>query len=574
MERRIDGRRGQMQKALYSKKTADECRICCSCLKMCGRCGIMGWKSKGRGGKRVKRSSTDTCCLTLPLKLEKWQSDRLEKRFEIGRQIYNTIVHAELKKLRKLERTQQYQEIEQKLENAKQEETKELWKKKRQLLDQNGLSENHFKADMKHYYPHFKDNIASSVAVHGIASQAWTAFEKVLLSKDGKMVHFKKKGELSSLRGYSQAGKSGGIEIIFRGSYVEWKGLKLPLKLSPDNDYETEMLSKRVKYVRILRKDGKTKTHWYAQLALEGKPAVKRDSISGAPKHPVGHGVVGIDIGTRTLAYSADSKVDLIELADRVQNIEQEKMLLQRKLDRSRRATNPENYKPDGTIKKGVKLTRNKSKRYRKIQHQLAMLQHRQADIRKRQHNELANYLLTLGDCFFVEDMDYRALTRKAKKTEISEKTGRYKRKKRFGKSIANKAPSMLIALLDQKCKSLNLEGVKKVDTAVKASQYNHQTDECKAKELKERWNIMPDGERIQRDLYSAFLLQHCRRDLPEYNRKKLQETFGNELYRVFDREALQRDYPKFVEYHRETIQRLSALPKTIASMGIRRSIS
>ena len=59
----------------------------------------------------MKRSSTDTCCLTLPLKLEKWQSDRLEKRFEIGRQIYNTIVHAELKKLRKLERTQQYQEL-------------------------------------------------------------------------------------------------------------------------------------------------------------------------------------------------------------------------------------------------------------------------------------------------------------------------------------------------------------------------------------------------------------------------------------------------------------------------------
>lgn len=76
-----------------------------------------------------KEKDGATCCLTLPLKLEKWQSDRLEKRFEIGRQIYNTIVHAELKKLRKLERTQQYQEIEQKLENAKQEETKELWKR-------------------------------------------------------------------------------------------------------------------------------------------------------------------------------------------------------------------------------------------------------------------------------------------------------------------------------------------------------------------------------------------------------------------------------------------------------------
>lgn len=548
----------------------------------------MGWKSKGRGGTLVdneeKKEDGATCCLTLPLKLEKWQSDHLEKRFEIARQLYNTLVHAELKRIHRIERMPEYREIERLIEATT--DKKEKWalkNQKKQFLRKNGINRNTFTTDMKRLYKHFNDNIGSNVAQHGIVSQVLTAFEKVYIENQSGEVHFKKPGDLRSVQGYSQK-KSGGVEIMFREGKIIWnqqgnndrKGVarEFPLKLSPDNSYEAEMLKKHVKFVRILRKEGKTKPHWYAQLVLEGKPAIKRDPASGAPKHPVGHGVVGIDIGTRTLAYSADSKVDLIELADRVQNIEQEKLLLQRKLDRSRRATNPENYKPDGTIKKGVKLTRNKSKRYRKIQHQLAMLQHRQADIRKRQHNELANYLLTLGDCFFVEDMDYRALTRKAKKTEISEKTGRYKRKKRFGKSIANKAPSMLIALLDQKCKSLNLEGVKKVDTAVKASQYNHQTDECKAKELKERWNIMPDGERIQRDLYSAFLLQHCKRGLPEYNRKKLQETFGNELYRVFDREALQRDYPKFVEYHRKTIQRLSALPKTIASMGIRRIIS
>ena len=57
------------------------------------------------------RSSTDTCCLTLPLKLEKWQEDRLAKRFEIARQIYNALVHAELKKLRQVEQSPQYREI-------------------------------------------------------------------------------------------------------------------------------------------------------------------------------------------------------------------------------------------------------------------------------------------------------------------------------------------------------------------------------------------------------------------------------------------------------------------------------
>lgn len=531
-----------------------------------------------------KEKDGATCCLTLPLKLEKWQSDHLEKRFEIARQLYNTLVHAELKRIHRIERMPEYREIERQIEATT--DKKEKWalkNQKKQFLRKNGINRNTFTTDMKRFYKHFNDNIGSNVAQHGIVSQVLTAFEKVYIENQSGEVHFKKPGDLRSVQGYSQK-KSGGVEIMFREGKIIWnqqgnndrKGVtrEFPLKLSPDNSYEAEMLKKHVKFVRILRKEGKTKPHWYAQLVLEGKPAVKRDPISGAPKHPIGHGVVGIDIGTRTLAYSADSKVDLIELADRVQNIEQEKMLLQRKLDRSRRATNPENYKPDGTIKKGVKLTRNKSKRYRKIQHQLAMLQHHQADIRKQQHNELANYLLTLGDCFFVENMSYCDLVHRANKTEISEKTGRYKRKKRFGKSIANKAPAMLITMLKQKCQSRGLKGVKEVDTHVRASQYNHQTDTCIEKALENRWNIMPDGERIQRDLYSAFLLQHCKQGLPEYNRKELKKEFGEELYRVFDREALQRDYPQFVAYHHMTIQRLSELPHTIPSMGIRRIIS
>lgn len=132
----------------------------------------------------------------------------------------------------------------------------------------------------------------------------------------------------------------------------------------------------------------------------------------------------------------------------------------------------------------------------------------------------------------------------------------------------------MLITMLKQKCQSRGLKGVKEVDTHVRASQYNHQTDSCIERALENRWNVMPDGERIQRDLYSAFLLQHCKQGLPEYNRKELKKEFGEELYRVFDREALQRDYPQFVAYHHMTIQRLSELPHTIPSMGIRRIIS
>ncbi|MBQ7661088.1 MAG: transposase, partial [Clostridia bacterium] len=483
-------------------------------------------------------------------------SDRLEKRLEIARQIYNTLLNYELIKLHRLESDSQYQEIQSKLKaDPDQLERKKLYISLNKIRKNAGFTEYGFTRDIKNFYKHFNDNIGSNVAVHGIAPQVWASFDRLFFG-NGKTVHFKRRGELNSIRGYSVSGKSGGVEIIFRGTFIEWKGLKLPIKLDPNNEYESELLQKRVKYCRIVKKPGKNANRWYVMLMLECKPAVKVNKDTGEVLHPVGHGAVGIDIGPQTIAYVSDKEADLKELADQVNNIELEKRVLQRKLDRSRRASNPDNYAANGTIKLGVKLTHHKSKKYIKTQLELANLQRRQADIRKRQHNELANHLMSLGDRFYVEDMEWPSLTHRAKKTEISEKTGKYKRKKRFGKSIGNKAPATLIRLLDTKLKSRGLEGVIKVSTSVRASQYNHQTDDYRKKELSERWNDMPDGRRIQRDLYSAFLLQHM-----------------NKTQTGFDRNALTKDYERFVTLHDRCMEELRLTPKTIASMGlVRRS--
>ena len=507
------------------------------------------------------KASTDTCCLTLPLLVEKWQSDRLEKRFEIARQIYNTLLRFELKKLERLKQTNEYREIIEKIQSLEPSSNndaarKALFRELDALRKNAGFSEYSFKSDIKDFYKHFNENIGSNVAVHGIAPQVWQAFDRLFYG-NGKAIHFKKRGDIHSLRGYSVAGKSGGVEIICRDTFIEWKGLKLRIKQDPSNDYETEMLEKRVKYCRIVKRQGKNKVRWYVQLILEGKPAVKRDKTAGAPKHPIGQGAVGIDIGPQTIAYAAKQESALLELADRVRNIEREKRILLRKLDRSRRATNPDNYNEDGTIRAGKKLIWHKSNRYLRCQKELAYVQRQQAEIRKIQHNELANHLLSLGDRFFVENMDWPALTHRSKKTEISEKTGKYKKKKRFGKSVGNKAPALLIELLNQKLLSRNKPGVIKVPTNLKASQYNHISDTYQKKELSQRWNEMPDGRRIQRDLYSAFLLQHL-----------------NEAHNGFDRTALQQDYEAFLTLHDQAIDDLRRAPKTIASMGVVRTKS
>ena len=78
----------------------------------------------------------------------------------------------------------------------------------------------------------------------------------------------------------------------------------------------------------------------------------------GSPRHKYGKGMIGADIGTQTVAYTSDTEVGLKNLSERgssIQTSERKERLLHRAMDRSRRATNPQNYNDDGTVKKAVK---------------------------------------------------------------------------------------------------------------------------------------------------------------------------------------------------------------------------
>ncbi|MDG5790197.1 transposase, partial [Evansella sp. AB-P1] len=127
----------------------------------------------------------------------------------------------------------------------------------------------------------------------------------------------------------------------------------------------------------------------------------------------------------------------------------------------------------------------------------------------------MANWILSLGDDVKVETMNYKGLQRRTKKTTVNEKTGRINRKKRYGKSLLNKAPSMLLNILDNKLKYAGNE-LKKIDTFhVKASQFNHFNGEYLKKKVSERWNDF-NGMKVQRDLYSAFLIMNVKDNLCE----------------------------------------------------------
>lgn len=464
-----------------------------------------------------------------PLKTEKYQEDILNKRFEIGRQIYNSLVNITQKRYKEMIKTKKYRTLLSSLTGNKKTD-KEIWQQINDIRKQYDMSEYSFYKDVQQIQKHFKDNIDSFTA-RKIASKLWKSYDKLFFG-NGKKVYCKRYGDLNSLEG---ASNKQGIRIV--DNTLVWNGLKIPVIIDYDNYYECQAMQSEIRYNRIVRKYIRNKYKFYAQIVFKGDIPMKIDVDTGEVKHCIGNGDVGLDIGTRTIAISSQTDVKILELADRVQNIESQKRRLLRKMDRSRCATNPDNYNKDGTIKKQgcKKVVWNKSNHYIKCQNELKELYRKQSAIRKYQHECLANYIISLGNKVYVEKMNFAGLQRRAKNTEKDDK-GKFKRKKRFGKSLANKAPSMLLTIVNRK---LNYFGEKliEIDTfEAKASQFNHFDGTYMKKSLSQRWNDF-NGMKVQRDMYSAFLIMNISDDLKSFDIDKCNKRFEN-FYRLHNLEV------------------------------------
>ena len=144
---------------------------------------------------------------------------------------------------------------------------------------------------------------------------------------------------------------------------------------------------------------------------------------------------VGIDEGTTTVAVVSNKEVSLTELAPGTTSDEKTLRRLNRAIDRSRRATNPDNYQPDGTVKKG-RLTWKRSNRCKKLEAKRRELYRRSAWDRHCSHNALANHIVSLGTDIRVEQMRISALAKHSSKTSKNKKNGRICSRKRYGKTI------------------------------------------------------------------------------------------------------------------------------------------
>ena len=496
--------------------------------------------------------------LNLKLKTQLYQEDILEKRFEIGRKMYNALLGKALKRYNEMIKTKRWRENQKKLskicESFKGDKKqlnklcKPYYEVKNNMMQEYRLNEYSLHEDVQPMQHIFKKNIDAFTS-QKIASRVWSSLNDNLFG-EGEEVHFKKYDTLNSLEGKSNGT---GIRYDIENNSLLWNGLKIPVALDINNQYEVSALRSRICYCRIKRKFVRGKYKYILQLVLEGIPPIKINKTTGEIKNDIGYGKVGIDIGTQTIAYVSNYDIKLLELAPRVQNIENEKRRIQRYMDRSNRTSNPDNFNEDGTIKRGIKLEWNYSKGYLKSRNILKDIYRKQADIREQDHNIMANDILKNCNTVYVEAMNFKGLQKRSKKTEKNEQ-GKFKKKKRFGKSLANKAPAKFLTILQNKLKTKGGLYFEVNTREVKASQYNHLNREYNKKKLSQRWNYFEYNNekiKVQRDIYSAYLIKNVNDDLSSINN-----------------EQCTKDFDRFLELHNKEILRLQGL-NNLSSMGI-----
>lgn len=373
------------------------------------------------------------------------------------------------------------------------------------------------------------------------AEDVWAAVSKVLYS-NGMRLHFKKRGELPEIRAKQRNRglviKTNGTDLNFRYGDLSFQPIIPPKDIWLQDEanamitylndplaadaYAVHELQKNILvdthrpcYASLVCKKIRGKLRVYIHITVEGNPLPKRRK-DGTLRHSYGVGHIGCDIGTQTIAYTSKTEVGLKNLSERgmsIQKRERQERLLNRAMDRSRRAMNPDNYNEDGTIRKGKKVWK-KSKRYQKLQTRHQELCRIAAENRKLAINEDVNHLRSLGNVFITEEKNASKLAKRAKETAVNDK-GKFKRKKRFGKSIQNRCPGYFQQQVEQKFKRTGGIYIE-VPRDYRASQYDHTADEYIKKQLSQRIYPLSDGTIVQRDWYSSFLL-YCRDDKTGY---------------------------------------------------------
>ena len=443
---------------------------------------------------------SQTFLLELPLVTDDAARRCLENTFDFARNLYNATLGEALGHLQRMREDPRWRVAVQ-MDKADPERRRIF----RFLNQEYALTLNGLRTTANEHRKAARRDCLGAHEAQSIGKRVWHALERYMFRKGGRPRFKPAHRPLNSVEGTDNH------EIIWHPDTetITWRKHVYPVKVDHGNPYIEQALTykdldekikrKRVKFCRIVRKTFNGRIFWYVQLALEGLPPVTH---ACAPRSEA----VALDPGPSHVAVVSEHAAKLYELAPSIRDVSRDIRLISRKMDRSRRATNPENYEANGTCKKGA-LQWQYSNEYRKDQSRLRELHRKLEQTRDRDHGMLANRVLSLGGTVKIEINSYRSYQRSF-----------------LSKSTQKHAPGKFITCLKSKASSAGLEVEEFNPRELRLSQYDPFTEAYVKKPLKQRWHRIGNTNTIvQRDVFSAFLLLHAGKNghNPKLLRKK-----------------------------------------------------
>ena len=426
----------------------------------------------------MPRASSPSFIVELPLRTSAADARELAIRLDAARQIQNAVTRECLRILSLMRESKDWQAARKHTKGST--ERRDAFKICLDRFD--------FKSSMADRFAIACKNacwIGDHLSSNETQKAALRAFQAVQMHAFGKhgRPRFLRHGKMSSVEGKTN---KTGIRWKAESATVEWSGLILPAFVDPRDSWLAEALKADTKYCRIVRRDIRSRTQWFVQLIQSGQ---------SPSRHMVRAGVVGLDLGPSTIAAVSDCDAILERFCPTVEQPWREMKRIERAMDRSRRATNPDNFNPDGTIRKGRK-TWTRSTRYQKLAARRRERERRLVAERKIQHGTLVSRILAQGTTVKTEKLSYRAF------------------QKCFGRSTKVRGCGLFMATLRRRATEAG-GGVLEFSTRkTRLSQFDHTTGDYVKKPLSLRIHVLRDGSgEIQRDLYSAFLARFVSRD-------------------------------------------------------------
>jgi hypothetical protein len=444
----------------------------------------------------VKKNKTPTFLLELPLGVHPGQAKHLQAHFEAARQLYNALLGEALRRMHRMRADPEWQAA-RAIPRSQKQARRTAFSRLRQDYCFSEYALHAFAKEARCVW--IADHI-DSVMAQTLATRAYRAVNQMCLGKARK-VRFKSRGR--GLDSVENKCNDMGLRFVLQHPEEENEGVlvwgkdSIPVIIDWNDPVVKHGLDHRIKYARLLRRKASSPRaqgancqgfRYYVQLALEGTPYQK-------PKNRPGVDVIGLDLGPSTIAIvPREGEARLVPLCEELKPDTRKKRRLERKLNRQRRANNPDNFDEKGRAKKrGPRSLKWKnSKGYVATQRRLAHQERKLAAHRKSLHGKLVNEIVRAGNHIHIEKTSYKGW------------------QKLYGKSVGLRAPGMLIEHLRRTVASTGGTLSEVPTRTTKLSQYCHGCGRYEKKPLSQRWHHCPCGiGPLQRDLYSALLVAY-----------------------------------------------------------------